>query len=236
MKIPGIVAKWVFILCIPFLLLSASIACTLNSAWLYQYGFDKYDVSTTTGLADSELEKIANGLIGYFNSGDEYIDITVIKDGKPFVLLNQREIVHLKDVKSLIWLDYWILIGTLLYALGYIGLSLFWRRRRYWRQLAWGVVGGSSLTLVLMLALGLGMLFDIDQLFLQFHLLSFANEFWQLDPSRDYLMMLIPQSFQYDVAFFWVLGTAGAASVLGGMAGGYLIITRKNLHFQKQMS
>jgi integral membrane protein (TIGR01906 family) len=236
LRIPGIVVKWIFVFCIPFLLLAASIAGTLNSAWLYRYGFDKYDVSTTTGLADSELEKVAKGLISYFNSGEEYINITVIKEGKSFVLFSQREIVHLKDVKGLVWLDYWILLGTLLYVLGYIGVRLFWHRRRYWRQLAWGVVGGSGLTLILMLALGLGMLFNIDQLFLQFHLLSFANEFWQLDPSSDYLIMVIPQEFQYDVALFWVLGTAGAAIVLGGVAGGYLVVTRKSLHFQPQMS
>ncbi len=220
----------------PFLLLSSSIACTLNSAWLFKYGFDKYDVSTTTGLADSELDKVATGLIGYFNSGEEYIDITVKKDGKSFDLFNQREIFHLKDVKGLIWLDYWILLGMLIYALGYAGVCLFWHKRKYWRHLAWGVVGGTGFTLILMLALGLGILVNIDRLFLQFHLISFANELWQLDPSSDYLIMLVPQGFQFYVARLWVLGTAGAAMVLGGVAGGYMLITRKSLHFQKKVS
>jgi integral membrane protein (TIGR01906 family) len=233
LKILGIAARWLFILCLPVLLLTASIACTFNSAWLFRYGFDKYDVGSTTGLADSELEKVATGLIGYFNSGEEYIDLTVIKDGKPFVLFNEREIIHLKDVKGLVWLDYWILLGTLVYALGYGGVSLFWRRRQYWRRLAWGVVGGSSLTLVLMLALGLGILLNFDQLFLQFHLLSFANDLWQLNPASDYLIMLIPEGFQYDVASLWALGTAVAALILGGVAGSYLLATRKSWHFRQ---
>ena len=236
MRVIGILAKWVLILCIPFLLLSAGIACTLNSAWLYKYGFDKYDVSATTGLADTELDKVATELIGYFNSSEEYIEITVIKDGKPFILFNQREITHLKDVKGLIWLDYRILLGTLIYALVYAGICLFWHKRKSWRNLAWGVVGGSSLTLVLMLALGLGMLFDFDQLFLQFHFLSFANDLWQLDPANDYLIMLVTQGFQYDVALLWVVGTAGAAFVMGGVSGGFLFFSRKSLHFQQQMS
>lgn len=233
MKILGIAAKWVFILCLPVLLLTASIACTLNSAWLFRYGFDKYDVGSTTGLADSELEKVAIGLISYFNSGEEYIDLTVTKNGKPFVLFNEREIIHLKDVKGLVWLDYKVLLGTLVYVLGYGMVSLFWRRRKYWRRLAWGVVGGSSLTLILMLALGLGILFNFDQLFLQFHLLSFANELWQLNPTSDYLIMLVPQGFQYDVASLWALGTAVAALILGGVAGSYLLFTRKTLNFRQ---
>ncbi len=226
MKGLTIAAKWLFSLCLPILLLTASIGWAVNSHWLYQYGFEKYDVSQTTGLAEVELEKAATGLISYFNSGEEYISLSVIKDGEPFELFNQREVIHLRDVKGLIRLDYWVLLGTLIYTLGYAGVSLFWRRRD-WRRLAWGVINGSGITLVLMLALGLGALLDFDQLFLQFHLLSFSNEFWQLDPTRDYLIMLFPGGFWYDAALFWALATVGLAVILGGVAGGYLVFTRR---------
>ena len=226
MKILSTTAKWVFILCLPILLLTASIGWTANSFWLYRYGFHKYDIGSTTGLADSELENVAAGLINYFNSDEEYISLTVVKDGKPFKLFNQREIIHLRDVKGLIWLDYWVLLGTLLYALGYAGVCLFWRRRAYWQRLAWGGVAGSSITLVLILALGLGTLLGFDQLFLQFHLISFSNQLWQLDPTRDYLIMLFPQGFFYDAALFCTLVTVTGVVVLGGVAGGYLLFTR----------
>lgn len=226
MRILGIAAKWLFMLCLPILLLSASIAGAANSLWLYEYGFGKYNVSQTTGLADSELEKAATGLISYFNSDEEYISLTVTKDGKPFELFNQREVTHLRDVKGLIWLDYRLLLGTLVYVLAYAGVSLLWRRKRYWRRLAWGIVGGGGITLALMLALGVGTLLNFDQLFLQFHLLSFANELWMLDPTRDYLIMLFPRGFWYDAAIFCVLATAGLAIVLGGVSGFFLKRTK----------
>ena len=227
MRILGIAAQWLFILCLPVLLLTASIGGAFNSLWLYKYGFEKYNISQATGLAEAELEKAGKGLIGYFNSDEEYISLTVVKDGQSFELFNQREIIHLKDVKGLIWLDYWVLLGTLSYILGYAGVSLFWRKRRYWRRLAWGVIGGGSVTLALMLALGLGILLGFDQLFLQFHLLSFTNPFWQLDPTRDYLIMLFPQGFWYDTTLFCALATTFGAVVLGGVAGVYLWRTKK---------
>ena len=227
MKGLSITAKWLFSLCLPILLLTASIGWAVNSHWLYEYGFEKYDVSQTTGLAEMELEKAATGLISYFNSGEANISLTVIKDGEPFELFNQREVIHLRDVKGLIRLDYWVLLGTLIYTLGYAGVSLFWRRKRYWRRLAWGTVSGSGITLALMLALGLGALLDFDQLFYQFHLLSFSNEFWQLDPTRDYLIMLFPGGFWYDAALFCALATVGLAVILGGVAGGYLLFIRR---------
>jgi len=219
LRIAGISAKWLFMLCLPILLLTASIGWATNSLWLYKYGFEKYNVSQTTGLADSELEKAAAGLIDYFNSDEEYISLTVKKDGKPFVLFNQQEVIHLKDVKGLIWLDYWVLLGTLVYAVAYAGVCLFWRKRRYWRRLAWGVVGGGGITLALMLALGLGTLLDFGGLFWQFHLISFTNELWLLDPTKDYLIMLFPQGFFYDTALFCALATGGGAVVLGGLTG-----------------
>jgi len=230
MKALGIAAKWVFMLCLPFLLFTASLAWAINSLWLYNYGFEKYGISQATGLSESELEKTAAGLVSYFNSDEEYISLTVIKDGQPFELFNYREIIHLKDVKGLIWLDYWVLLGTLVYVLAYAGVCLFWRRPKYWRHLARGVVGGSGITLGLMLALGLGSLFGFNSLFWQFHVISFtSNDFWLLDPTKDYLKMLFADGYFYDVVLFCTLGVAGAAVILGGVSGVWLKFSRKRV-------
>ncbi|MFC2020544.1 TIGR01906 family membrane protein [Chloroflexota bacterium] len=227
MKYFNVAARWLFILCLPLLLLTASISCAVNSLWLYERGFEKYDISSATGLAGPELEKTARGLISYFNSSQEFIEITVEKDGQPFTLFNQREVIHLKDVKDLFRLDYLVLLGTLIYALGYGGASLFRHRGRYWQQLARGVVSGAGITLAVMLALGLGTLVGFDRLFWQFHLISFANDFWLLDPARDYLIMLFPQGFWYDATLFIALGAALVAVILGGLAGGHLLLNKK---------
>jgi integral membrane protein (TIGR01906 family) len=215
MKTLLVTARWLFILCLPVLLLAASVSVAANSLWLYKYGFEKYDISRETGLDSAELDKAARGLIGYFNSGDEYIDITVEKDGRPFSLFNEREVAHLKDVKGLFRLVYKVLLGSLVYALVYIGLALFrWRDNRL---LGRGLFFGGCLTLALMLVLGLVIAVDFDAFFLQFHLLSFANDFWMLDPSADYLIMLFPQGFWLDAAVFCALATAAGALIAGGI-------------------
>jgi len=222
----AIAAKWLFILCLPVLLVTASLGWAVNSHWLYNYGFYKYSVNQTPQLAEFDLEEIASELISYFNSDEGYITLTAVKGGKPFELLTAEEIIHFRDVKGLIWLDYWLLLGTLIYALAYAGVSLFWQRRRYWHRLAWGVVGGSSITLILMLALGLGILLGFDQLFLQFHLLLFSNEFWS---AEGYMLLLFTPDFFYDAAKFCAGITAGLAIILGGMAGWHLLFSRSSV-------
>lgn len=228
MKVLGKLARWLFTLCLPVLFITISIAGAVNSRWLYSYGFAKYQVSQTTGLPPSELKKTATGLISYFNSDEEHISLTIVKDGKSMVLFNQREVAHLKDVKDLIRLDYRVALGTLVYVLAYAGVSLLWRRKRYWRSLARGAVWGSGITLGLMLVLALGTLFNFDQLFLQFHLFSFSNELWQLDPAKDYLIMLFPQGFWYDAALFIAISTAGMSLIIGGVSERYRLSSRQS--------
>ncbi len=214
MKILTFVARWLFVLCLPLLLLSASIGGAANSLALYHYGFDRYGVGQTTGLSEVELDRAARGLIHYFNSSEEYISLTAVKNGQSFTLFNEREVVHLKDVKDLFRLDYWVFLGALLYSLAY-AVFLLWlgERRRLARRLIWG--GG--LTLGLMLLLGLSTMLNFDQFFLQFHLLSFSNEFWQLDPGQDYLIMLFPRGFWYDATLFIASATAVGAVIIGGV-------------------
>lgn len=223
-KIPGIIAQWLFIFCLPFLLFTASLAWAVNSQWLYNYGFEKYSVVQTPELAEFDLEQIADELISYFNSGEEYVSITVTRDGETFELFTPEETIHFKDVKGLIHLDYWVLGGTLLYVLAYATVFLFWRRRRYWRKLVWAVFGGACLTLAFMLALGIGTLLGFDELFWQFHRLFFSNEFWS---AQGYMLLLFTEEFFYDVALFCAIGSGGVALILGGLSGGYLLFSRK---------
>ncbi len=220
MKVLAGLFRWIFILCLPVLLITGSLALAFNTVSLYRYGFEKYHVSEVTGIAPAELDKAAQGLISYFNSGEAHINVVVIKDGRPFTLFNEREVVHLRDVKALVWLDYRALLGTLTYAVAYAGLVVLLRRS--WRRLAGTAVTGSGILLALIVAGGIGAYFDFDQLFLRFHLMSFGNDFWQLDPARDYLIMLFPQGFWYDASIFCMEVAALAALVIGGGSLAYL--------------
>jgi len=225
MNILKTAALWLFILCLPALLLTASVSAAANCKALYNYGFEKYDISRVTGLAPAELDKAASGLIGYFNNNEEFINIVVEKDGQPFQLFNDKEVAHLKDVKDLFRLVYKILLGTGVYALVFAAVSLFWWREK--RRLGRALFFGGGLTLAVMLVIGVIIAIDFDWFFLQFHLFSFANDFWMLNPATDYLIMLFPQGFWLDAALACAAATAAGAVILGGI--GWWLMRRKGL-------
>ena len=77
MRILTAVATGLFAVCLPLLLLTASIWWAANSHWLYTSGFARYGVTKTTGLAESQLDAVAAGLIDYFNSPEEFVGLTV---------------------------------------------------------------------------------------------------------------------------------------------------------------
>jgi integral membrane protein (TIGR01906 family) len=219
----------IFVICIPALLLSASLAWGFNSAWLYNYGFQKYNVSQDTGLSAQELDKTAHGLINYFNSTQEYINIQVTAQGKTFSLFTEEEQIHFKDVKALIWLDYEVLLVTLILALLYFFIFYFWQKGRFRRLFFKSLLWGSGLSIVLIGAIGIASFFDFDALFLQFHYLAFTNMFWS---AEGYMLRLFPGGFWYD-AFFIMIGIMALLAIAIGVVA-VVFLRSKKLRQEKQ--
>lgn len=208
----------IFVLVLPLLLITSNLRWEINTSSLYEYGFDRYDISQKTGLEKGELSRAARGLIEYLNSNEEPIHVEVRRDGQQFDLFNQREKIHLRDVKELVRLDYRVQGAALAYALAYVIVGFLWQRRRFGKYLSRSVLWGSAVTLAVMLLIGLAVVLGFDNFFLAFHLVSFSNEFWILDPSKDFLIMMFPEGFFYLAAILMAGATVVEALLLGGAA------------------
>jgi integral membrane protein (TIGR01906 family) len=223
LKISAIIARWIFILCLPVLFFTAGIAWGFNSHWIFDYGFQKYTVGQITGIPDSELAKIGESWTGYINSGEEHWHIELTANGSTFELFTEDEQVHFKDVKQLVWLDYRAGLIVLIIVLAYIFTLIFWRQGRYRRYLAQSVIWGSGLVILLIIVLGIASILDFDRLFLQFHYLAFTNQNWS---AAGYMLLLFPGGFWFDAAIFCIAFMAGLALVMGGTSMVYIRLTR----------
>jgi len=111
MKDSGTIARRVLTIILPFILIIGSLLGIINQPSLYNYGAQKYGVLESlqeNGLALSkdELARVYDELVRYFNSRDEFINITVNSNGQLVALFTQEEALHFKDVKGLIHLGY----------------------------------------------------------------------------------------------------------------------------------
>ena len=135
-----LLTRWIFIVSIPILLLSGTIAWAFNSLWIYKGGFTKYDVGQALGLSSNELDTSASELIAYFNDPhQQYLDINVTyNNGVTAPLYDQADILHMKAVKDLIWVDYGLLIFAAIYSLVYILANAIWSKRDGRRDIGLG--------------------------------------------------------------------------------------------------
>ena len=119
----------------------------------------------------------------------------------------------MKDVKGLVQGVYTVQGLTGLYIAGFLvgGLALDWRA--FAGRLSRYLEYGGFLTIGLVVLVGVASLAGFEQVFYAFHVVSFANDLWQLDPSRDYLIAMFPEGFFFD-ATMWIAGLTIAQAVI----------------------
>jgi integral membrane protein (TIGR01906 family) len=212
------VTRWIFVICVPVLLLTLVLAWAFNSRWIYEAGFAKYHVGQELGLSDPELRRAASELIAYFNDPhQQYLDINVRYDnGETTPLLDQADISHMKDVKGVLWLDYRLCIASAIYMLAYaLAAILLLRRGRGPRDLAFDLKRGGIATLGLLAFLGVFAVTSFDWFFTTFHEIFFPQGNWQFPPG-DHMITMFPDGFWSDTALLVGLVTAGLAVLVTG--------------------
>ena len=208
------VAVAIFILLLAIFLVATNVGGAINEPRLYTYGFERHDITTATNISPDQLERAAKQIRDYFNSDVDFLAVTVTLNGKTVSLYNEREILHMRDVKGLIIGTYWaqIVSGSLLFI--FIGLTLMRSFYRGLYQLT-KLMLTASLTLIA-LVLGIGVISAIAwrPIFILFHQVSFANNLWQLDPYNDYLLMMFPERFFLEATVLIALLTVLEAALL----------------------
>ena len=204
----------IFVATIPFFLTTTTVRIVVNTPALYSYGFDRYDIPKRTGIERKELISAGRQIREYFNNENALLDVRVIRGGVLRSIYNQREIDHMRDVKDLIRNVYIVQFLSGLFLLGFIASLLGIRGLRSYKDIVRYAGLGSVITIGLVAVAGIASFIGFEKVFLAFHLISFSNDLWQLDPSKDYLIAMFPQAFFYDATMVIGLAITAEATVL----------------------
>jgi integral membrane protein (TIGR01906 family) len=197
---------------IPVLIISGTVNVYARSADLYRYGFDKYHTSGATGISSAQLDVVAQRMADFLDGKQPSPQVTVRVNGLDRQLYSAKELVHLDDVRGIIsvlktfqtvaMLSF-LAAGALVFAM--LGI----------RRILHGIQAGAIATVSVMGLLVVWALVDFNSLFYLFHIVSFSNELWLLDPTRDYLIMMFTESFFYDAAIMVIATIIAEAVILG---------------------
>jgi len=221
MKAVRVLSRWLLVLCVPLLLLSGTIGVAFNSLWVYTSGFFKYDVALKIELSEAELKRATQELIAYFNNpNQQYLDISVTYDnGQAGPLYDRDDVAHTKDVKGLLWLDYYICFFSVVYILSYSAVLWFRERSEMSKELANGAWRGGLSTLGLVAFLGLFAVTSFDWFFTTFHEIFFPQGNWEFSP-YDHMVIMFPHGYWFDVAMLVGVVVIGLGLLVAG--GGWL--------------
>jgi len=196
---------------IPFLLMMGAIRLLLNPFFLdYEYHqsnfpADPFGFTTTDRLYWGKIS--LNYLVN--DQGIDYLGNLKFADGTSFY--NERELSHMHDVKNLIQttLKIWyVVIAALL-------LLWLWSWRKKWGRAFWrGVAYGGLLTILIVIAIMVGVAVNFDALFRGFHAIFFTGSSW-LFYANDSLIRLFPEKLWSDAFLFMGIFTLTGAVVLG---------------------
>jgi len=193
---------------------------------VYEYSFSQYGAVERTGVPRAELDRAAREIVAYFGSGHEpYLAVDVAIDGRTEPLFNRREVLHMRDVRALFRSVFLVQQIAIAFIVLYVaGTVVRYRRDAVPRLARQAVVAGAGLAVVLAIAAGATLL-AFHWLFTQFHLISFANDFWMLDPRTDRLIQMFPDGFWFDVTIGVALATLAQALLLALL--GYIVLRRR---------
>lgn len=184
----------------------------------YLWGYNTFQVPATTGMSPSQLEEATDQLLAFFRGGPP-VSLQITKAGRLAPLFNERELQHLDDVRVLMnaaWsVQQLSLVTLLVLAAGSLAVG----RMVGFRWLSKVAIAGGLITIGLILTMGILALMDFQAFWTQFHLLSFSNDLWLLDPRTDYLIRMFPPPFWFQAVVIVALrsGLAGAILVTVGL-------------------
>ncbi len=169
-------------LMLPALIFLFSFKAYVFDADFYRSEFAKHGVYDAMPDADAAL----SNLLDYFRTGAELDK----------VFYTEREMLHLKDVRALIWAGIYAL--DIIFILSLILIIVMLAMKDFHALGTMMIASGAMAFVIAMLVATLSM-FSFPSMFLMFHEAAFSNSLWLL-PSGTSLIKMFPQQFFYGMA------------------------------------
>lgn len=196
----GIFSSIIFILMLILTLLFTDVQLTAFNRAYYEKQYKKYQVPESIGITMPELMTSTDNLLNYIDNKRDNLDFTATIKGAQREFFSERDKLHMIDVKNLFVKGKLIRNIAFIYCVIYIAWFVLKAKNktRNISRLALTAFVAGILPIILLIIL---MNMDFYKYFTIFHEIFFNNDLWQLDPAKDTLINMFPESFFSDIAF-----------------------------------
>ena len=180
------------ILLIVAMLFTSLQLCMNDEGWFYRQ-YEKMDLAAQIGISTQDCTRALMRLIDYMEGRVDLIQLTVVEDGREVAMYNERETLHMLDVRALYkaWRtvrDVGLAAAAALFAAAYLLSKKGTRLRLASRAFAWAAAAFGAL----LAALGIYAAVDFGAFWTSFHHLFFTNDLWLLSYATDRMIRICP--------------------------------------------
>lgn len=184
------------VISLPIFLLLLSIEIASFQMDFFEKKYEEYNISKRTGLSDKDLLEVTEALLDYLKGEREDIILYKNINGIKKMVFEERELLHLRDVKVLYRKGFTIKNTTLLLSLISLFYFIVYRKNKFHMYL----FISSILPMIIMIVFSILINTDFYKYFVYFHEILFTNDLWQLNPNTDILIKMYPLNFFYSIA------------------------------------
>ena len=171
-----------------------SFCCLDEDFYINEY--EKMNTAEDMGMRHEELMEATNVLLDYLKDKRDDISLKVHVNGEEVEMFDNRETLHMIDVKAL-YLNA-ITVTRILLAIGLCAFAVLLIIKSTRRQALRGYHIGNIVFLGIIALLGIYALLDFNSFWTSFHKVFFTNDLWLLYPDER-LIQMVPEQFFSDL-------------------------------------
>jgi integral membrane protein (TIGR01906 family) len=190
-----------------------------NEEWFYAE-YAKLGTGRLIGMSSKDIVNSMMRLIDYMEGRVPDISVEVEYNGKTYEMFNEKESLHMVDVRTLYQSFRSIRTFGAMAAVLMLILASLAVRRDTLKVFSRGFLAAGSIFALFAVILGLWVLIDFASFWTEFHMMFFTNNLWLLDPSVDRMILICPEQLFYDIVtrfggwFLTVMAVLAAASAV----------------------
>lgn len=166
----------------------------------YEREYEKYQVLEVLPMEMEDVMQVTEEMMSYLHGDRENLEVWTVVDGQEREFFNEKEKLHMEDVKDLFLAAIAIRRGAMVLLMLLIVFFLLRKEtwvsklaKYYFIEVLCMFIGCSVLGIVISQ--------NFSKYFVVFHEIFFDNDLWLLDPDTDLMIRMLPEGFFADFAF-----------------------------------
>ena len=216
-----LVLGWMLLIVAVFLTL-VDVCCFDRSFYVKEY--EKNGTAQVIDISDEQLMMVTEHLLGYLEDSEEVLKIDAEIGGAVRNVFDERDTMHMVDVKVLYQNAMMVRNLTMVMALMIFGYNIFLMKKDVVASLAVSFYKALGAFMMVCAAVLIGAAVDFDAMWRFFHTIFFSNDLWLLDPNVSVLINMVPLQFFFDlvtkIVVLFIAFLAGCSTV-------FLFVVRK---------